>query len=112
MYSVFIMIIIITHFAWFCGYLIVGSRAPAARTYVLVDEVYRDAHLGAPLPCAAVLSASAVSTFSLTKVFGLSGVRMGIIFSRCPDAIRAILSYHTIAECGNPGLLEDLWIQV
>ena len=88
------------------------GRPAGQQTYVLVDEVYKETALRFPIPCAAALSPFAISTFSLTKTLGLSGVRMGIVLSRSTTAVEHVLAYHTVAECANPGLLEDLWLQV
>jgi aspartate/methionine/tyrosine aminotransferase len=45
--------------------------------YVLADEVYLDAVAGPPQAVAASLSPRVVSTSSLTKAYGLSGLRCG-----------------------------------
>jgi len=50
--------------------------------YLLVDETYRDLHRGPTPPLAAQLSPRAISVSSLSKAFGLPGIRMGWIICR------------------------------
>jgi aspartate/methionine/tyrosine aminotransferase len=50
--------------------------------YLLVDETYRDLHRGPSPPLAAQLSDRAISVSSLSKAFGLPGIRMGWIICR------------------------------
>jgi aspartate/methionine/tyrosine aminotransferase len=49
---------------------------------LLFDETYREMHVGDPLPPAASLSESVVSVSSLSKTYGVPGVRMGWVMSR------------------------------
>jgi aspartate/methionine/tyrosine aminotransferase len=53
--------------------------------YLLADETYRDLHRGAAPPLAASLSDRAISVSSLSKAFGLPGIRMGWIVCRNPE---------------------------
>jgi aspartate/methionine/tyrosine aminotransferase len=57
----------------------VGAAARAVGSRVLVDEVYLEirAVLGRPAPSAAHLGAEFIATGSLTKAYGLSGLRCG-----------------------------------
>jgi aspartate/methionine/tyrosine aminotransferase len=57
----------------------IGELAARARAHVLVDEVYAEAqHDDAPMPSpAARLGAVFVTTSSLTKAYGLAGLRCG-----------------------------------
>jgi aspartate/methionine/tyrosine aminotransferase len=61
----------------------IGQAAAAVGAHVLVDEVYAEAqHDGAPPPApAAVLGDVFVSTNSLTKAYGLAGLRCGWILA-------------------------------
>jgi aspartate/methionine/tyrosine aminotransferase len=52
--------------------------------YLLFDETYRDMTFGEPLPLAASLSPRAISISSLSKTYGLPGIRMGWLI--CRDA--------------------------
>ena len=51
---------------------------------ILVDETYRDMTFGTPLPCAASLSPMALSVSSLSKTYGLPGIRLGWLLCRDP----------------------------
>ena len=62
-----------------------GQLAQRHGTYVLVDEVYRDIHFEAALPVVAALGDQFITTSSLTKSYGLSGLRTGWIL--CAPAL-------------------------
>jgi aspartate/methionine/tyrosine aminotransferase len=49
---------------------------------LLVDETYREMTFGEPLPAAASLSPSVVSVSSLSKTYGLPGIRIGWLVTR------------------------------
>lgn len=53
--------------------------------YLLVDETYRDLTLTDKLPLAASLSANAISVSSVSKTYGLPGVRIGWIITKKPE---------------------------
>lgn len=53
--------------------------------FLLVDETYRDLHRGSCPPLAAALSTRAISVSSLSKAFGLPGIRMGWTITRNPE---------------------------
>jgi hypothetical protein len=54
-----------------------GELAERHGCYVLADEIYLDAIAGAPQPVAATLSTRIITTSSLTKTYGLAGLRCG-----------------------------------
>jgi len=54
-----------------------GELAERHGCYVLADEVYLDAVPGPPPPVAATLSPRVITTASLTKAYGLAGLRCG-----------------------------------
>lgn len=58
----------------------VGEIAAARGAYVVVDEVYMDT-AGGSLPSASVLGDTFIVTSSLTKSYGLAGLRCGWIIS-------------------------------
>ena len=68
----------------------IGSVAETAGARILVDEAYLDAAFDIPHQSATGCGDSFVSTSSLTKAYGLSGLRCGWV----------------IAE---PGLIEKMW---
>jgi aspartate/methionine/tyrosine aminotransferase len=51
---------------------------------LLVDETYREMTFGGPLPVAATLSPKAISVSSLSKTYGIPGIRTGWLV--CKDA--------------------------
>lgn len=53
-------------------------------TYLLVDETYREMAHGAVLPVAATLSKRVISVSSMSKTYGVPGIRIGWI--HCQDA--------------------------
>jgi aspartate/methionine/tyrosine aminotransferase len=61
--------------------LAIGSLAEEVGAKVLVDEVYLESVPGDPSPAAATLSPTFISTSSLTKAYGLSGLRAGWILA-------------------------------
>ena len=66
----------------------IGKAAEAVGARVLVDEVYLDAVFDAPQPSCVQLGPTFVSTSSLTKLYGLSGLRCGWILCEAPLAAR------------------------
>lgn len=52
--------------------------------YLLLDETYRDLRFGPPLPLAADLSDRAISVSSMSKAYGLPGIRIGWLITRDP----------------------------
>ncbi len=67
---------------------IVGEIARSHGAHVLVDEVYLEACFDAPQQTAFLLGQNFVATSSLTKGYGLSGLRCGWIFAAKPLAER------------------------
>lgn len=51
---------------------------------ILVDETYREMAFGTPLPTAAACSPAAISVSSLSKTYGLPGIRLGWLLCRDP----------------------------
>ncbi|PDQ17685.1 aspartate aminotransferase [Mesorhizobium sanjuanii] len=56
--------------------------AESRNCHLLVDETYRDLSYGRRLPSAASLSARAISVSSLSKAFGIPGIRIGWLVTR------------------------------
>ena len=52
---------------------------------LLLDETYREMTFGEPLPVAASLSPSVISVSSLSKTYGLPGIRIGWLVTRDRD---------------------------
>ncbi|MGA8673665.1 MAG: aminotransferase class I/II-fold pyridoxal phosphate-dependent enzyme [Candidatus Acidiferrales bacterium] len=66
----------------------VGEIARSMGAHVLVDEVYLEASFDTPWQSAYLLGPNIVVTSSLTKAYGLSGLRCGWIFAAKPLAER------------------------
>ena len=59
---------------------------------LLVDETYRDMLFGEPLPLAAIYSPNVISVSSLSKTYGLPGIRMGWIVCKDPLLMETFLA--------------------
>ena len=78
------------------------ALAEACGAYLLVDETYRDMSFVPPPPVAATLSARAISVSSLSKGFGLPGIRVGWTVSRDPGLMHLFLcAKEQIGICGS-----------
>jgi aspartate/methionine/tyrosine aminotransferase len=60
--------------------------------HLLVDETYREMTFAGPLPVAASLSERAISVSSLSKTYGLPGIRTGWLASRDRDLVERLLA--------------------
>jgi aspartate/methionine/tyrosine aminotransferase len=78
------------------------ALAESCGAHLLVDETYRDMSFVPPPPVAATMSERAISVSSLSKGFGLPGVRVGWIVSR-DDALmhRFLAAKEQIGICGS-----------
>ena len=61
-------------------------------SYLLFDETYRDMTFDEKLPLAASLSPRAISVCSLSKTYGLPGIRMGWLVNRDPALMETFLA--------------------
>ncbi len=69
---------------------------------VLVDETYRDMSFAPPPPVAATLDPRAISVCSLSKAFGIPGIRTGWIVTADADlALRFLCAKEQIGICGS-----------
>jgi aspartate/methionine/tyrosine aminotransferase len=85
----------------------VGRVAAAAGARVLVDEVYLDAVFDEPAPSAATLGDEFIVTNSLTKVYGLSGLRCGWIIA-APELARRMWRLSDVHENHSPFVAQQL----
>lgn len=60
--------------------------------YLLYDETYRDMTFGDRLPVAASLSARAISVCSMSKTYGLPGIRVGWVMTQDAELMEALLA--------------------
>ncbi len=61
-------------------------------TYLLMDETYRDMSFIKPLPVAATLSDRVISVSSMSKSYGLPGIRIGWIICRNKELMETFLA--------------------
>jgi len=75
--------------------------AESSGAVLLVDETYRDLTHGTPLPLAATLSPRAISVSSMSKAYGLPGLRIGWAICRDPVLSETLLAAkEQIVICG------------
>jgi len=60
--------------------------------FLLVDETYRDLTVGTPRPFATTLSDRVISVASLSKAYGLPGLRVGWLMTRDPTLNETFLA--------------------
>jgi aspartate/methionine/tyrosine aminotransferase len=76
--------------------------------YLLVDETYRDLSYDGPLPLAATLGRHVISVSSLSKAYGIPGIRSGWLICRDPKLQEMFLAAkEQISICGS---VIDEWI--
>ena len=78
------------------------ALAEARGIRLLVDETYREMSFIPKLPVAASLSPSAISVSSVSKSYGIPGVRVGWIINRDPKLMeRFLAAKEQIGICGS-----------
>ena len=78
------------------------AQVESAGCRLLVDETYREMTFGEPLPVAATLSERAISVSSLSKTYGIPGIRTGWLVCRDGDLMRTFLAAkEQIGICGS-----------
>jgi aspartate/methionine/tyrosine aminotransferase len=76
--------------------------------YLLVDETYRDLSYTRPLPLAATLGRHVIGVSSLSKAYGVPGIRIGWLITRDPKLQELFLAAkEQISICGS---VIDEWI--
>lgn len=82
--------------------------AAAKRCYLLVDETYRDLSYDGTLPLAASLGPHVISVSSLSKAYGIPGIRIGWLINSDPQLQKTFLAAkEQISICGS---VVDEWI--
>jgi len=69
-----------------------AALAEQSGAYLLVDETYRQMHFVEPTPVAASISPRCISVSSLSKAYGLPGIRIGWIITRDPQLQETFLA--------------------
>jgi aspartate/methionine/tyrosine aminotransferase len=85
----------------------VGEIAQSVNARVLVDEVYLDLLFESAPQTAFKLGSQFIVTNSLTKVYGLSGLRCGWILAE-PELIRKIYRLNDLFSVNNPYLIDQV----
>lgn len=81
------------------------------KIFLLVDETYRDTCFLTPYPVAAAKSIWVISVSSLSKAFGLPGLRMGWIITRNSALMETFLAAKEMIHISNSALDEEVAFQ-
>lgn len=84
------------------------SLAESKGCYLLVDETYRDLSYDGALPQAASLGQKVISVSSLSKAYGVPGIRVGWLITRDPDLQHLFLAAKE--QISLSGSVIDEWI--
>jgi aspartate/methionine/tyrosine aminotransferase len=76
--------------------------------YLLADETYRDTCFKTPYPLVASLSSKAISVSSLSKAYGLPGLRMGWIVTQDSSLMEQFLAGKEMIYISNAVLDEEV----
>jgi aspartate/methionine/tyrosine aminotransferase len=76
--------------------------------YLLVDETYRDTCFKTPYPVIASLSKNVISVSSLSKAFGLPGLRIGWLITQDAALMEQCLAAKEMIYISNPALDEEI----
>lgn len=79
--------------------------------YLLVDETYRDTCFKTPYPVAASLSKKVISVSSLSKAFGLPGLRIGWLITQDEELMEQFLAAKEMIYISNSALDEEAAFQ-
>ncbi len=86
--------------------------AESRRIYLIFDETYRQLAFGDPLPAAASLSRFAISITSMSKCYGLPGIRIGWLACRSRDIHHGVLAVREQVTIANGALSEAIALRV
>ena len=84
------------------------SFAEEKNILLLADETYRDACYKTPYPLAASLSRQVISVGSLSKTYGLPGLRLGWIVSANEELMESFLAAKEMIHISNSALDEAM----
>ena len=85
--------------------------AAAHHIYLLVDETYRDLSFLPAAPLAASISEWAISVSSLSKAYGIPGIRLGWIMHRNPEQMELFLAAKEQIHICNSVVDEEIGFQ-
>lgn len=87
------------------------AMAEKKNIYLLVDETYRDTCFKTPYPVTASLSKKVISVSSLSKAYGLPGLRMGWIVTQDDTLMEQFLAAKEMMYISNAALDEEVALQ-
>ena len=82
--------------------------AESRRIHLLFDETYRHLAFGTPLPAAASLSPWVVSVTSMSKCYGLPGIRIGWLATKSREVLDGVLAVREQVTITNTALGETI----
>lgn len=85
-----------------------ASFAEEKNIFLLVDETYRDACFITPYPPAATINKNVITVSSLSKAYGLPGLRMGWIITQNKELMHTFLSAKEMIYITNSVVDEEL----
>ena len=80
--------------------------------YLLFDETYRELAYGTPLPWAASLSPKIISISSMSKSYGLPGIRTGWLAAQAKTIIDNVLAIREQVTITNSAISEEIALSV
>jgi aspartate/methionine/tyrosine aminotransferase len=90
----------------------IADLAERQGCYLLVDETYRDLQLGPIAPFASALGPHVISVGSLSKAYGLPGLRMGWLMTRDEQLFETLLAAKEQIVIALPVIEEEIAFQV
>jgi aspartate/methionine/tyrosine aminotransferase len=87
------------------------ALAERKHIYLLVDETYRDTCFTTPYPVVASMSERVISVSSLSKAFGLPGLRIGWLITRNEELMEQFLAAKEMIYISNAALDEEVATQ-
>ena len=87
------------------------SMAEQQNIFLLVDETYRDTCFKTPYPLAATKSKNVISVSSLSKAYGLPGLRMGWLITKNEMLMEQLLAAKEMICINNSALDEEVAYQ-
>lgn len=81
-------------------------------TYLLFDETYRDMTFDKTLPPAATLSPKVISLSSMSKCYGLPGIRIGWLATQDKFILDTVLAIREQVSITNNAISEEIALQV
>jgi aspartate/methionine/tyrosine aminotransferase len=81
-------------------------------TYLLSDETYREMDLDDPMPPAAIFSPRVISISSMSKCYGLPGIRIGWLATKDRHILDSVLAVREQVSITNNAVSEEVAVHV